>query len=110
MKNIDLNYPLLAETISLLENDHNEILELLKEVSLKIEEIDEKKWSSNSRKKFDENFKSYVKKLEPAFNFHLNKNILFLKKVLQEYGDTEKFLASKNAESSQIATNGEELY
>ena len=97
MGNIALDSNGLSETISLLENDNNEIIEIIDKINKAIIDMDEKKWSAPNKKKIDEELLPYIDHQKMTITNELNNCISVLKYALNLYSNSNSHIGNESS-------------
>ena len=84
MSDISLNYS-VDDTLNLIANDINNISEILNNIYNAVLTLDESKWNTKEKKKLDEEFLPYLKKISEKYPIYLNKRLVFAKKSVNKY-------------------------
>ena len=100
MSNISINYS-VDDTLLLIENDIQNISEILNNIYNAVLTLDESKWNTKERKKLDEEFLPYLKKLSEKYPIYLNKRLDFTKDAVRKYKEIN-ILQNKEVEDLEI--------
>ena len=84
-----INTSSLMNLINELKSDNDEIVSKIKEINKIFIDIDNTKWNSPERKKYDDVFLPYIKATEQSINDNLNNCVNKLAKARNDYVQLE---------------------
>ena len=77
-------------TLSNIENDINNISDVLNNIYQAVLTLDETKWNTKEKKKMEEEFLPYLKKISTKYPIYLNNRLTFTRNSINKYKELNK--------------------
>ena len=106
-QDLNIQYELLREKLSIIESDINEIESILEEVEKANGSLDDRVWMSSEKTKMDQEFIPYLEKISKNAPSALRKNLNYIRKSVNIYETTEKELIEEIDDKLTDLSRGE---